>query len=88
MGASMGFFRMQDCLLALSIEEGGDMRLQQAFQLLCCWARRLASVAALPGYPTPLGMQGRGDGGKRIGGRLNHSAGFGLVRRYIFLLAF
>lgn len=24
MGASMGFFRMQDCRLALSIEEGGD----------------------------------------------------------------
>lgn len=40
------------------------MRLQQAFQLLCCWARRLRGCS--PGLPYTIGHAGAGGG---VGGR-------------------
>lgn len=85
MGASMGFFRMQDCRLALSIEEGGD-EAAEAFPAPLLRGRRLRGCS--PGLPYTIGHAGWGGGRERSGGRLNHSVGFGLVRRCIFYLIF
>lgn len=66
----MGFFRMQDCRLALSIEEGGDEAAAgfPAPLLLGASPPWLLSLVILHHWAR------RGGGRKRIGGRLNHSA--------------